>query len=210
MTWNLAALALLWVCWCALHSAMITRAATEYLRRRHPRASRFYRLSFNAVSVLTLAPVVAYELSIAGAPLFKWEGPWEIARFALLATAAALGLAGARRYDLLAFLGLRQAFHGERAQAEVIGAGGTIDTAGVHRFVRHPWYLAALVVIWTRELTAAAIVSNVVLAAYLIVGTFLEERKLVAELGGEYRRYTMRVSMLLPFKYIVSKIRGAR
>lgn len=50
---------------------------------------------------------------------------------------------------------------------------------------RHPWYLAALIVIRLRELSAPAIVSNTLLSAYLIVGTFLEERKLRAEFGSE-------------------------
>jgi protein-S-isoprenylcysteine O-methyltransferase Ste14 len=211
MTRDLAALALMWGCWCALHSAMITHAATDYLRLRRPGASRFYRMFFNAVSLLTLAPVLVYERSIAGDPLFTWEGPWRMPRLALLVAAAALGLAGARRYDLLSFLGLRQALRGGReSPAEGLGAGGTIDTGGVHRFVRHPWYLAALIVIWARELSAAALVSNAVLAAYLIAGTVLEERKLVEELGDEYRSYQGRVSMLLPFKYVASKLRGIR
>jgi protein-S-isoprenylcysteine O-methyltransferase Ste14 len=208
MTRDLAVLAAMWICWCALHSAMITRAATDYLKRRRPRASRFYRLFFNAVSLATLVPIVAYELSIDGTPVFKWEGPWEILRLGLLAAAAALGLEGGRRYDLLAFLGMRQVLDPGRATSgEAIGRSGTIDTAGVHRLVRHPWYLAALIVIWTRDLGAAALVTNAVLAAYLIVGTVLEERKLLGDLGDEYRSYQRNVSMLFPLKYIASKIR---
>ncbi len=206
MTLALAALALMWTGWCALHSAMITDAATSYLKRRWPKASRFQRLFFNTVSLLTFAPIVAYELSIARDPVFKWEGPWEILRFSLLA--AALGLAGTVRYDMLAFLGLRQVLESRRAApSDALGKGGIIDTTGVHGVVRHPWYLAGLIVIWTRDLSAAALVSNSILAAYLVVGTLLEERKLVNELGDEYRSYQGKVSMLLPLNYFRSKIR---
>lgn len=208
MTLDLAALALMWTGWCALHSAMITDAATSYLKRRWPRASRFQRLFFNTVSLVTFAPIVVYEFSIARGPAFKWEGPWEILRVSLLAAAAALGLAGAVRYDLLAFLGLRQVLESRRAApSDALGKGGAIDTTGVHGVVRHPWYLAGLLVIWTRDLSSAALVSNSILAAYLVVGTLLEERKLVNELGDEYRNYQGKVSMLLPLKYFKSKIR---
>jgi protein-S-isoprenylcysteine O-methyltransferase Ste14 len=47
----------------------------------------------------------------------------------------------------------------------------------------------------------------VILTAYLIVGTLLEEKKLVREFGMEYRAYQARVSMFLPYKWVKSKIR---
>lgn len=211
MTRDLAVLALMWIGWCALHSAMITRAVTERLKRARPGAFRFYRLFFNAVSLLTLAPVAACELSIAGQPMFKWQGVWEIPRFVLLAAAVVLGLAGAARYDLLSFAGIRQAFDPRRAAgAETLGVGGAIDKGGIHRFIRHPWYLAGIAVVWTRDLTAAALVSNSAIAVYLLLGTLLEERKLVSEFGEEYRSYRRETSMFLPLNYIASRIRGIR
>ena len=41
---------------------------------------------------------------------------------------------------------------------------------------------------------------------YVIVGTVLEEHKLLLEYGDEYRRYQKRVSMLIPFRYVKAKI----
>ena len=69
-------------------------------------------------------------------------------------------------------------------------------------FVRHPWYLAALLLIWARDLTLADLVVNAVLVGYLWGGTLLEERKLVQTYGEEYRRYQAQVSMLIPWKWL--------
>jgi hypothetical protein len=40
----------------------------------------------------------------------------------------------------------------------------------------------------------------------LIVGTYLEEKKLIGELGEKYLAYQKRVSMLIPYKWLKSKI----
>jgi protein-S-isoprenylcysteine O-methyltransferase Ste14 len=42
----------------------------------------------------------------------------------------------------------------------------------------------------------------------VVVGTILEERKLVAEFGDEYRQYQREVSMLFPWKFGASLLRG--
>jgi hypothetical protein len=44
-----------------------------------------------------------------------------------------------------------------------------------------------------------------VLSAYLVVGTLLEERKLVIEFGEESRRYQSRVSMFIPVKWLTAR-----
>lgn len=230
----------LWILWCALHSGMITPAATVAIKRKLGDGFRYYRLLFNLISTITLAPVVWYEWSLHGRPLFQWDGPWNAVRIALLALVALLGLGGARHYDLPKFLGLRGATSGvggpsdpqrsvsagtcgdgtgsehKAGDLEKAAPGGTLrgsgglNREGIHRVTRHPWYLAALIAVWLRELSAPAIVSNTLLSAYLIVGTSLEERKLRAEFGSEYEDYSEKVSMLVPFKYIGSKIRSAR
>jgi protein-S-isoprenylcysteine O-methyltransferase Ste14 len=47
-----------------------------------------------------------------------------------------------------------------------------------------------------------------VFTAYVVVGTLLEEKKLVAEFGEEYRSYQRRVSMLVPLKWAGTWLRG--
>ena len=63
-----------------------------------------------------------------------------------------------------------------------------------------------MMLVWAdyRSLTAATLITNVILTVYLVVGTILEERKLVIELGEEYREYQQQVPMLLPLKWLRS------
>jgi beta-lactamase class D len=51
---------------------------------------------------------------------------------------------------------------------------------------------------------------NLVLSAYLVIGTLLEERKLMLEFGKEYRDYQGRVSMFLPIKWLNPRQRKSR
>lgn len=70
---------------------------------------------------------------------------------------------------------------------------------GPYRWVRHPLYLFCLVMIWScPDLTADRLLFNVLWTVWIVVGTMLEERDLVAALGEEYRDYQRRVPMLLP------------
>jgi len=55
-------------------------------------------------------------------------------------------------------------------------------------------------------LDVSGLITNIILTIYLVVGTVLEERKLLMEYGEDYRQYQKKVSMLIPFKYLKSKI----
>jgi protein-S-isoprenylcysteine O-methyltransferase Ste14 len=45
----------------------------------------------------------------------------------------------------------------------------------------------------------ADIVVNAILTIYVVIGTVLEEKKLVLEFGDAYRKYQQEVPMLIPF-----------
>jgi protein-S-isoprenylcysteine O-methyltransferase Ste14 len=187
---------------------MISVTATEYLKHRFGDRFRFYRLVFNLVALVTLIPVVVYGESIRGQVVFRWEGLMVIFQMLVLATSVLLFVAGARHYDRLQFLGLRQIRTG--ASPSVLTETGRLDMTGILGITRHPWYLGGILFMWVayRSLDVSTLVTNIVLTIYLIVGTVLEERKLLMEYSEEYRRYQNRVSMLVPFKYLKGMILG--
>jgi protein-S-isoprenylcysteine O-methyltransferase Ste14 len=53
----------------------------------------------------------------------------------------------------------------------------------------------------------SVLIVNSILTLYLIIGTILEENKLVLEFGEPYRLYKKNVSMLFPYKWLQSKIK---
>jgi protein-S-isoprenylcysteine O-methyltransferase Ste14 len=108
---------------------------------------------------------------------------------------------GALKYDMLAFAGIRQLRSGSRHA--VMSGTGTIDATGILGLTRHPWYLGALFFLWSNdaEITVASLMVDLILTVYIVWGTFLEERKLVAQLGDAYRDYQKRVPMLFPTRW---------
>jgi protein-S-isoprenylcysteine O-methyltransferase Ste14 len=198
-------LAGLWIIWCALHSGMIWVTVTDSLKRRLGSYFRFYRLFFNLTAIVTVIPVILYGRSLHTPVIFRWEGVMIILQFFLFTMGILLFLAGARHYDMLQFLGLRQIRTG--ASHGTLTATGGLHTTGVLRITRHPWYLGAIVLLWAGDLNISTMIGNIILTLYLIVGTVLEERKLVREFGEDYRRYQKQISMLFPFKYLMLKVR---
>jgi methanethiol S-methyltransferase len=70
---------------------------------------------------------------------------------------------------------------------------------GPYRWVRHPLYFFCLVAIWAvPELTADRLLYNIIWSGWIVVGTMLEERDLVAHFGTAYREYRRKVPMLVP------------
>jgi len=197
-------LVLLWAAWCAVHSAMISPGASECLKRRLGRGFRFYRLFFNIFAAVTLVPLILYEESLHDPPLFQWQGLLRIPQGLLVGASLVLILAGLRHYDVAGLVGLRQ-MRLENSR-RTIGIDGGLDTTGVLSMTRHPWYLATMILIWSLDMGVADLARNVVMTVYLILGTVLEERKLVLEFGGEYREYQERVSMLFPWKWLRSNL----
>ncbi len=73
---------------------------------------------------------------------------------------------------------------------------------------RHPWYLGSLCLIWSvlSAYPAKSFAVASMLSIYLIVGTMLEERKIMSLYGDVYSEYRAKVSMLFPWKWLVRKI----
>ena len=183
-------LALAWTAYCTLHSAMISESATRVVKRGLGNGYRFYRLFFNVVAVVTLIPILWYAQSMRGGPIFVWTGGWLVLRYVLLACGVVLVVAGGWHYSLWQFVGISQ-LRGPSSGG--IATGGGIDSSGVLGLVRHPWYTAVVLLLWAGDLDLAAVVGNGVLTAYIVIGTLLEERKLVHEFGDAYRDYQQRV-----------------
>jgi protein-S-isoprenylcysteine O-methyltransferase Ste14 len=193
---DLALLTLLWTGYFAIHSLMASLWVKQWVRNRFPTAERHYRLIYVTLSVALLIPPVWLMFDLAGEPLWEWQGAWSWAAN-LLAIAALLGFwHSTRTYDMRAFLGLRPAAAGQTS----------LRLSPVHRFVRHPWYLYALIILWTRDMDTAQLVSAVCITLYFCIGARLEDHKLEVEYGAPYRLYRARVPGLLPrpWRYITA------
>ena len=197
---------LLWILWCALHSGLITLTVTDYMKKKLGDRYRFYRLSFNLVSLATLLPIADYSFSLREAPIFRWEGPLAPVKYVLLAASLSLFIAGGQHYSMSQFLGIRQIRTGRANHS--LSEQDTFDASGILGAIRHPWYTAGILILWARDISLSTLLNNIVLSAYFVIGTILEERKLLLEFGDKYREYQKSVSMFLPYKWLKTKMTG--
>ncbi len=177
------------------HSLMVRTGVRARLARVVPA----YTLAavYSIASGLVLA-AVALLWQRSGPLLAAVEGP---ARW-LGPGAAALALGGFGW--AVASLRHLDAFGTQAVAAHLRGQTprpAALSIRGPYRWVRHPLYLFTLVLIWSSpQLTADRLLFDVLWTAWILVGTVLEERDLVAELGPAYVAYQRRVPMLLPWR----------
>ncbi|HOC58857.1 MAG TPA: NnrU family protein [Smithellaceae bacterium] len=196
-----------WVLWCALHSVLISITVMEYMKIRLGDWFRFYRFFYNAVSVATLIPLVYYSHTIRQTPVFRWEGPLMIVQIILLAASIYLFVVGGRHYSWAQFSGIAQIRAGRAGRS--LSRDNAFVVSGIHRMIRHPWYLGGILVVWSQDLGVSTILINMVISIYFMIGAVLEERKLVLEFGDVYREYQRTVPMLSPWRLLKAGITGS-
>ncbi len=182
--------------WCTVHSLLITHACERWLEHLCGPRAAWHRLVYNLFSTATLLWCWLEFRQRPGETLWVWDGLWQAPRFAGLAVAAWLGWLGVRAHDNAVFVGLGQI---RDLRAGRASEPPMLSRDGVLGIVRHPYYAAALLVmILYDDFTTTTVAWRGVFVLYLLLGTWLEERKLLVEFGDAYRRYRREVPALLP------------
>jgi protein-S-isoprenylcysteine O-methyltransferase Ste14 len=175
---------------------MVRRPFRAGLARVLP--ARYDGAFYAITSGLTLLLVVCLWQRV-DIPVFRLEG---VARWLAVAgslVAAALlvvsGYAVRRTIDLLGLRPIRAHLRGDTPRST------PFFVAGPYRWVRHPLYACILALFWIRpDMMADGLLLSILWSGWIVVGTVLEERDLVADFGDVYRRYQRSVPMLVPWR----------
>jgi protein-S-isoprenylcysteine O-methyltransferase Ste14 len=180
--------------YCALHSGLASLRCKRWVAAHFAALMPYYRLGYNTLALLLLLPLAVLVWSYDGALVWQWHGVWGwlMNALALLALIAFIGTL--REYDLGQISGSAQ-LHQRLSDPE---RQARLRFGWWHRRVRHPWYFFGLVVFWTRDMNAAQLLLYVMLSGYFVIGSKLEERKLIVQFGEAYRRYCQLVPGLIP------------
>lgn len=173
----------------ALHSLLAARRLQRRMQLRFGSRFRWYRLVYNAISLVTFGWVMA---AYRDAPvLYRVPGLWRLP-FHLAQAAAFVALCRcAARLGIVEFIGLAQ-LRGETSPPLMI-------TDGCYGRVRHPQYtLALLILLLTPVMTVKWLLLTLLAAAYFTFGAWVEERRLMKEFGSVYAAYRRQVPMFVP------------
>jgi protein-S-isoprenylcysteine O-methyltransferase Ste14 len=163
----------------------------------------WYRFLYALVSTVTAFAAVWYISEVPDRHL--WTAP-QVLRWPLHGLQAAGLLFGAMAFQHVEgseFLGLRQVRR-FLARGEVTGnlEGMTerpLVTEGVYGIVRHPLYVAGIIIVtFSPAITVNGLLITVLADLYFLFGMFIEERRFLRIFGDEYRQYMQKVPRMFP------------
>lgn len=196
-------LAILWLGYFALHSLFASLTVKTYVSTRLPSLIPAYRLGFNFIATLLLIPPLWLMYQGQSQTLWTFTGIALWISHAVAVLAIAGFVYSLKFYDGQAFLGLRQL----RDKTQSVTDQESLYISPLHRFVRHPWYTFALMLIWTRPMDDLLLVTAIMLTLYFFLGSRMEERKLITYHGDIYKSYKSQVPGIipLPWKFLTAE-----
>ena len=157
------------------------------------KTDQWFRLSYNFIAILTLLPILFLPIFLIDKELYRIPYPWVMGTLTIQLLAVVAVVVGLKQTGITAFMGLRQLLLPEDISPP------RLVTGGFYRYVRHPLYTAGLVFIWLFPImTCNLLALNIGLTAYICIGAYYEERKLLLEFGEAYAEYRRHTPMLIP------------
>jgi len=163
----------------------------------------FYRFIYTCFSVITLLIAIYFINMITDVYLFRGPAWFKWIMHAIQIVGLIFGTLSFNAINSHEFVGITQAWR-YITKKEVKGdAEGITQTrlvkTGIYGFVRHPLYLAGIIIFTfepniTRNWLAVSILAD----AYFIFGAFMEEKRLIKTFGAEYIEYMKLVPRFLP------------
>ncbi len=188
----------LWIGYCSLHSYLISIRFTNLMTRLLKNYYAFYRLFFILISCFLLILLINFTTQLDNEVIIFYAGPLNVVRQILAYTSLTMFFwAFFFNYDSLSFFGIRQILNAMKRNK--MNSKNEVKKRGLLGIVRHPMYLALIIFLWCETFSMADIIVYTILTVYIIIGTILEEKKLVLEFGNAYVEYQKKVPMLIPF-----------
>ena len=189
----------LWIGFGVIHSLMIDPAFSKLVSKVVGRYFVFYRLTYNLISMVLLGSLLAFTRKVDSTFIVYFSPPWSIIQYLLQISSLVIFLWALFSYDVFEFLGVRPILDFMRGKVSIIEENQLLTKHGLLGIVRHPMYVATIIIMWSLNSTRADIITHIILTVYIIVGIKLEEKKLISKYGQAYIAYQREVPALIPF-----------
>lgn len=187
--------ALLSLLFFAQHSLMVRRCFKAWLARRLPDAFHGAVYALASGVALALAMLWWQRSAAIAVALTGWTAWLPRAAGVGALVGFVWGVRSLRTFDTFGRLPVAAWLRGKS-----LPPSGLV-VRGAYQWMRHPLMFFMLVLMWSNPVvTADRLLFNLLWSVWLVFGSFLEERDLLAEFGAPYRAYQRVVPMLLPWR----------
>lgn len=179
------------------HSILAMDHAKNKAEKLMGRGYRYYRLIYSVISFPLIIPAFWVWASSSKSSPLVYAIPDNLYPLVILVRLCAFGLFGyaALQTDVLEFIGIKR----EKKNSLI--------TRGSYAIVRHPLYLAGILILITKmNMTQIDLLATLLISGYCVTGAFVEEKRLLSFYGEEYRKYKQQVSMFIPVKWFAKKM----
>lgn len=185
-----------------LHSLLACRLFKKRVIAAIPSMRYYYRFLYNLIAVLTFG-LVWFAAPVSSASLYTVEPPFSYMMH-LVQLAALAGLYHSVKVAGTGnFTGLKQLSHASRDQHPPYDLDEPTDDGfvvqGPFRFMRHPLYVFSMIaLVFHPYMTVKWLLLIILSAAYFLIGSKFEERRLVDRFGDRYITYQKEVPAFIP------------
>ncbi|MEO7800830.1 MAG: isoprenylcysteine carboxylmethyltransferase family protein [Ginsengibacter sp.] len=186
-------LSFFWILYCIVHSVLANGSVKNKVQNIMQDNYKYYRPAYAIFATFTLIAVIWFHFSITSLEIYTPSFIIKLIGYLITLTGLIIMLICIKKY-FYELSGL-QALQHEKAT-------NTLQTNGLHSFVRHPLYFGTIAFVVGLTIAFSYlnnIIATLIITIYVWIGINVEEKKLVQEYGDQYIKYKQRVPKLIPF-----------
>ena len=157
-----------------------------------------YRIIYNGISTIQLGVILLWVWQDQS-PVWVVPDSLRIV-FLIVQIGSIIGIIiSLLQIDLGRFVGITQLMDWIQNKEELAQEREVLQTGGLYRFMRHPLYFFSIIFLWTFPVMSARYaVFAIVVTAYFLIGSRIEEKQMLLLFGDTYRDYQESTSWMLP------------
>lgn len=192
-----------WILFGVFHSVLASAAWKTGVQKIAGKNFKWYRPLYSLLAFVQTGLLLWFQFTIESPLLWSYPGPWLyiLVLPVLFAGLVIMGISIKKYFMDLSGIDVLLNIESDKS----------LQVGGMHRFVRHPLYLGTLLFVWGIALMfplVAHFMAAAIITLYTLIGTRIEEKKLLLEYGEEYAAYSRKVPMIIPGKNLWRRRQG--